>query len=197
MSEPPFEVEVRAVRRTDLAAFAAHIVRHLAESGRAGEAHFSPLAAIDRDDVVRESERRWNTPLTHPGWGRVWVLATPDPVTVSPLHPVRVFGHVELRGPAVHSALHRADLSMGIEQAYRGRGFGRQLARTALSYAAATPQLAWIDLRVFAENVRALQLYEMLGFRSVARLDDAFRMPDGASIHDVFMTLRLTRAPDG
>ena len=80
-----------------------------------------------------------------------------------------------------------------IEQAYRGRGLGGQLARAALSYALAVPQLTWIDLRAFAHNTRALQLYERLGFKRVAELEDAFRMVDGTTIQDVFMTLRLER----
>lgn len=193
VSALPFELQVRPVRRTDLGAFAAHIVRHLAESGRDGQAHFAPLSRVERDDVMRESERRWNTPLSHPGWGRVWVLASVDPAEPSPLYALRIVGHVELRGPSLHSALHRADLSMGIEQAYRGHGFGGQLARAAVSYAFAAPQLAWLDLRVFAVNARARQLYERLGFRAVGEQVDAFRMPDGDSISDVWMTLELAR----
>ncbi len=177
---------------SDLADFASHVVRHLGESGVAGSPHFSPVWDVDHGDVMRDTERRWLTPTHQPGWGRSWLVWTHR--WTSPTEPrPRVIGHLELRGGLVTSALHRAELSLGIEAAFRGKGAGRSLIATAIEWARAGPELAYVDLRVFSENVTARALYEKLGFRQAGVIEDAFRMRDGSSIDDVLMTMRIDR----
>ena len=184
--------EVRPARASDAFDFAAHIARHLAESGQAGNIHFAPVTVVSRDDVVRESERRWATALTQPGWGRVWILVVDPPLDTKPWESApRVVGHVELRGSLVHSGLHRAEMSIGLEASYRGAGHGQRLAEVALRFARDIGRFAYLDLKVFSHNDRARRLYARLGFREVGRVDDAFRMADGTKVDDIMMVKRL------
>ena len=175
---------------SDLSDFASHVVRHLAESGSAGSTHFSPVWEVDWNDVLRETERRWITPAHHPGWGRTWLVWTHRWTSPSEPRP-RVIGHLELRGGPVSSALHRAELSLGIEAPFRAKGAGRALIEGAIAWARTNESLVHLDLRVFAENAQARALYRKLGFREVATIRDAYRMRDGTSVDDVFMTLAL------
>lgn len=182
-------MRLRPVKSSDLAAFSRHVRRHMAESGRDGDPHFAPVQDLDEIDVTLASERRWSLPTDVPGWGRCWIGALP--VAEGPPGPSeRVVAHAELRGGSVPSALHRAELSLGVERAHRGAGLGGDLARLALSWAR-DQGLAYVDLRVFAHNHPAQRLYRRLGFVEVARFHDVFRMPDGAVVDDVAMTLRL------
>lgn len=180
------DLDVVAARHSDSGDFASHLVRHLAESG-AGGVHFAPVTHVSRDEVRHESERRWSTQLTEPGWGRVFLLVKRD----RPNGWDRVVGHAELRGGLLHSNLHRVDFSIGIEEPYRAGGQGARLAEAALTFAYRSVQIAYVDLRVFAKNERAKRLYERLGFVEVGRIDDAFRMADGTSIDDILMVRRL------
>ena len=182
-------LDVALATRADASAFAAHIVRHLAESGSDGAPHFAPVTLVSHDDVVAQCERRWALPLSEPGWGRAWVLVERPPMTYPNDRP-KVLGHVDLRGSLVHSGLHRAELSIGLELPARGARHGLRLAQAGLAFARGAG-LAYVDLKVFAHNAPARALYEKLGFIEIARIDDLFRMPDGARIDDVWMTLAL------
>jgi RimJ/RimL family protein N-acetyltransferase len=176
--------------RSDAGDFASHVVRHIAESGHAAEQHFSPVWGLDRGEVAAESERRWATPVHQPGWGRaflLWAHAWSDPSRPRPT----IVGHVELRGPLVASALHRAELSIGIEAPYRGRGHGRGLIGSAIEWARTTNQILYLDLRVFSHNAHARALYERFGFERAGAIEDAFRMLDGTRVDDVLMVKRL------
>ena len=118
-----------------------------------------------------------------------------------PLGQTRAFVEMILRGAGVQFvALNAADevvgwcdalrldqetfrhgwrLGMGLLPAVRGRGVGRRLAEAAIA-AAKAQGAERIELEVFASNVRAIALYETLGFvregvkRRARKLDGAY-----------------------
>ena len=118
-----------------------------------------------------------------------------------PLGQTRAFVEMILRGAGVQFvALNAADevvgwcdalrldqetfrhgwrLGMGLLPAVRGRGVGRRLAEPAIA-AAKAQGAERIELEVFASNVRAIALYETLGFvregvkRRARKLDGAY-----------------------
>jgi RimJ/RimL family protein N-acetyltransferase len=190
--EPRIDSPILPARATDSADFASHLVRHLKESATGGLPHFTPVLDVSRAEVIHESERRWSTPTDRPGWGRAWLLWSSDPRARSGAAPPLVCGHVELRGPLVPTALHRAELSMGLERGWIARGYGTRLLRTAISAAREMGSLEYLDLRVFGENAPARALYRRAGFIEVGVVRDVFRMPDGARIDDYLMVLKLS-----
>ncbi len=187
---PPLPITGAGI--SDLTDFAGHILRHVAESGTSGSVHFSPVWDLDRSHVMRETERRWRTPPHHCGWGRAWLLWTHAWNDPSEPRPV-VVGHVELRGSPIVAALHRAELSIGVEAPYRGRGGARALMSAAVAWARDLEGLCAVDLRVFAHNEVARALYRAVGFQQVGLVRDAYRMRDGTSVDDVLMTLDVAR----
>jgi RimJ/RimL family protein N-acetyltransferase len=192
------EESLRQARPSDARDYAAHIVRHLADSGKDGDLHYAPISSIDRDDVAHACERRWSAQIGEPGWGRAWVLVRKVSFGFLPGPSSNVVGHVELRGPTLSAALHRADLSLGLERAWRAKGYGRMLVALALDWARHETALRFIDLKVFAHNTPARALYGRFGFREMGHVDEAFVMPDGTVLDDILMVLPLSRnAPPG
>jgi RimJ/RimL family protein N-acetyltransferase len=187
------EESVRPARPSDARDYASHIARHIADSGKDGDLHYAPISGVDRDDVAHACERRWSAPVGEPGWGRAWVLVRKVSFGFLPGPSSNVVGHVELRGPTLVSALHRCELSLGLERDYRNRGYGRTLVDQALAWARAETSLRFVDLKVFGHNEPARALYQRFGFRETGRIDEAFVMQDGTVIDDIVMVLPLAR----
>lgn len=173
---------IRPAQPRDAAAYADHLVTHLAESGREGSPVFAPGHRPSREEIRDGAAARWARRLTDPLWGRDWLLE---------IEGEGVVGHVDLRGGRIPSELHRATLGMGINRPYTGRGHGRQLLETAIGWARESTELVWIDLGVFEGNEPAKRLYERCGFRRLATRVDAFRLTDGTRVDDILMTLRI------
>jgi len=175
-------MRIEPVSHDQLEAFMAHFARHRAESGR-GEHHFMPFAPDDPDGPRGLDAASIALPLDRPGWQR-WFVARERA-------GAKIVGHVDLKGDGLKVGLHRCELGIGIERAYRSEGLGRRLMQVAIGFARRAESLAWIDLKVFAHNAPALALYRSLGFHEVGRLADRFRI-GGTSIDDVIMVLDVT-----
>jgi RimJ/RimL family protein N-acetyltransferase len=75
----------------------------------------------------------------------------------------RLIGNCELRlGPAAHRC---ADLGIAIgDPANRGRGYGAEAIGLLLEYGFRTLNLNRVELKVYANNPRAIRCYEKCGF---------------------------------
>jgi RimJ/RimL family protein N-acetyltransferase len=171
---------IRLLRVPDLRAAGKHIERHALESGRGQDIVFAPFADLDRDAYEDLRQESWRRATDVPGWERCFGAFVDE----------RVVGHVDLTGGSLYSSLHRARLGIGVEREYRGQGIGSALITAALAWARREHKLRWIDLSVFAHNLRALRLYERLGFRETGRTPDAYRVGE-LRIDDVHMVLSL------
>jgi RimJ/RimL family protein N-acetyltransferase len=180
---------VLPARASDAPELGTFLVRHLRESGQPGTPDFASMRDVSRVDVIRDAERKWATPVGAPAWGRTWLLWSDDP-RGRPEQTPMVGGYVEIRGPWAPAALHRVELSIGMDAPYRGRGFGRLLMETAIAAAYELPQIAYVDLRVFGANHRARALYQKLGFVEVGCVPDAYRFPESV-VDDVLMVRRI------
>jgi RimJ/RimL family protein N-acetyltransferase len=88
--------------------------------------------------------------------------------------------------PRLH---HVAELGLSVRRNSWGRGIGSALCRTILSEAKRAG-LTRIALRVRADNSRAIQLYERLGFAHEGRLVGAF-LVGGVEFDELVMGLRI------
>lgn len=173
------EIQIRPVLQVDAALLHAHMARHLAESGGAMP-HFLPYAPNSAEMPTAPDLDRLELGLAEPKWAR-WFLAEAEGKAV---------GHLSLKGGGLRAALHRCELGVGLEAAYRTQGLGRRLMRAGIEYAKASEQLAWIDLQVFAHNTSGIALYRSLGFAETGRYLDRFRL-EGKKIDDVSMSLSV------
>jgi ribosomal protein S18 acetylase RimI-like enzyme len=73
---------------------------------------------------------------------------------------------------------HVGELSMGIHREHRGQGLGQKLVMSALSECRHLDYHK-IELTVFADNARAIRLYESTGFEPEGRLKDYSRHAEG------------------
>ena len=85
---------------------------------------------------------------------------------------------------------HRAELAVAVRQKDWGLGIGTALLQRAVS-AARLRGVSQMELTVAAENRRAVQLYEKLGFSVVSRHPAALRLPDGTLLDNLLMILSL------
>ena len=74
-----------------------------------------------------------------------------------------------------------------LKEAYRGLGIGKLLLQAVID-TARQKGIDYLELEVVADNVRAIGLYERMGFETLCCLPDAIRWEDGSS-HDL-LTMR-------
>lgn len=175
------QVEIEAFVPASSAVLQAHLARHRGESGN-GDIHFMPFVpgashgprGIDVDSALLS--------LDTPGWQR-WFCARDRDCG-------NIVGHVNLKSDGLATGLHRCELGIGIERAYRGQGLGKRLMDCAIAFARNSESLAWIELKVFAHNTAARALYQQVGFEEIGTVPDRFRIL-GERINDVIMILNV------
>jgi ribosomal protein S18 acetylase RimI-like enzyme len=84
---------------------------------------------------------------------------------------------------------HCGTLGMGVHASHRGRGVGERLLRASLAKAA-TQGITRVTLEARADNLRAIRLYERVGFAHEALKRHALRF-DGVYYDAVQMSLLL------
>jgi RimJ/RimL family protein N-acetyltransferase len=94
-----------------------------------------------------------------------------DPIFVA-LANGEVVGWCDIQRHPFPSHSHRGTLGMGVVPEYRGRGIGARLLDQTLKQAFAAGFVR-VELNVRADNLRAMRLYEKLGFVREGLLRDA------------------------
>jgi RimJ/RimL family protein N-acetyltransferase len=90
----------------------------------------------------------------------------------------------------------RADLAMGVAEAWRGEGLGRRLAEATIDWARAEG-VHKINLEVWPHNGPARRLYEKLGFAVEGRRRRHWRRANGELWDAVVMGLVLDETSPG
>lgn len=88
---------------------------------------------------------------------------------------------------------HVGHIGIGITPAYQGLGLGRAIMEGLIAWARAQPgnAVSRVDLFVFADNTKAIRLYESLGFVEEGRRRRAVRYEDGRETDDLIMGMLL------
>ena len=102
-------LSIQPLTRKDVERFHDHFRRHRVESGR-GDHHFMPFAPGDPRGPSELDVDAIDRPVTAPGWQR-WFVAVTD--------RDEIVGHVDLKGDALRTGLHRCELGrqVGISEA--------------------------------------------------------------------------------
>lgn len=101
----------------------------------------------------------------------------------------QIVGWCDITGMTWPGSEHCGVLGMGLLPAWRGQGLGRRLAEAALAQAE-TVGLERVQLEVFADNIRAIALYEKLGFAHEGKRHRGRKL-DGVYT-DILMMARIT-----
>jgi ribosomal protein S18 acetylase RimI-like enzyme len=174
--------EIRRVHPPDQESLIQHSERQSAESGQFGQPIFMPFANppdYRHPEQMARQLSAWQKEVGQNGWLADWVA----------LSEGAFVANLSLRGGKIEAEQHRAQLSLGVERAHQEQGIASQLIEQAIAFAS-DHQLAWLDLRVFEKNDRAIALYRKFGFTELGRIPDCFRVGE-LSITDIFMALEL------
>ena len=102
----------------------------------------------------------------------------------------KIIGEVDILVKDLWRVNHNGVLSIGILPEFQGQGLGGLLMSHALAWAKRLPLLR-IELAVFANNGRALDLYRKFGFVMEGRRKNFLRNSDGSFQDDLLMAAYL------
>jgi len=166
MSDPPTDIEVRALEPSDAAAV---------------------------HEIMNQPRAMWGTLMTPfmPLVRREKHLAETSDGTMrlGAVIEGRVIGMIGLHREERHRRSHAASIGMAVHDAYAGRGAGSALMAAVVDAADNWWNIKRLELEVFADNARALALYERFGFEREG-LFRAHAWRDGAYV-DVIPMARL------
>ncbi|MEV4256167.1 GNAT family N-acetyltransferase [Spirillospora sp. NPDC049652] len=106
-----------------------------------------------------------------------WLLPAPDRTVVAVDDAGTVLGTAKMNRNHQGNASHIASASYMVDPEHSGRGVGRALCEYTLEWARAQGYRAMQFNAVVETNVRAVRLYESLGFDVVGTLPEGFRHP--------------------
>lgn len=98
-------------------------------------------------------------------------------------------GYGILEGHKLAALAHVVFLTLAVNEDFQGRGLGRALMEELLAWARAHGQIEKVELQVRSSNVRAIGLYESLGFVEEGRKSRRLKVGNGEYLDDVYMAL--------
>lgn len=102
----------------------------------------------------------------------------------------RVIGVADCRGGKLRANRHTAHLGISLHKDWRERGIGTAMMNSMVEWARGTGIISRIELEVFAQNARAIHVYEKCGFQIEGVRRRAF-LKDGEYIDGVVMARLL------
>lgn len=142
----------------------------------ASDADWPAILPIWRAIVEAGDTYVWTGEETDDEARAAWMLPPPAEVLVAEVDG-RVVGTAEHRPNQVGRGDHVANASFMVSPDAAGKGVGRTLAEAVIDRARAAGYRAMQFNAVVASNVRAIALWESLGFVVVGRAPRAFRHP--------------------
>jgi putative acetyltransferase len=98
----------------------------------------------------------------------------------------RLVGSIGLHRAIHHRRSHTASIGMAVHDAYAGRGVGTALMTAVVDLADRWWNIRRLELNVYADNARAIALYERFGFQREGLLRD-YAWRDGAYVDSLAM----------
>lgn len=146
-----------------------------------GETDFLIRGAGDVADITVESERTWIENA----------INSPDKLVILCEIGGVIAGISEIGFRTKQKIKHRAGVGITVLKDFWGVGAGTALFTELIAAANAREGTSIVELEFVEGNTRARALYEKFGFRIVAVLPNAFRMPDGTLRAEYFMQKQL------
>ncbi len=100
-------------------------------------------------------------------------------------------GALMAQGGHLRRSRHVARVEIFVAQPARGLGVGRALMDAVVDWARSNPEVQKLALNVFADNTRAIGLYERVGFEVEGRRVREYRLGDGTWRDDLMMSMWL------
>jgi len=167
MNDPPSEITVRAGEPADMAA--------ITEVMNQPRAYWGTLQWPYHSVALREQRFQLDR-------NNVMLVAEVE---------AKVVGSIGLHREIAHRRSHAAAIGMAVHDAYAGRGVGSALMAAVVDLAERWWNIRRLELSVYADNARAIALYERFGFEREG-LHRAYACRDGEYVDSLAMArLRL------
>jgi ribosomal protein S18 acetylase RimI-like enzyme len=101
----------------------------------------------------------------------------------------RIVGHAVLEPHKLAATSHVVFLTIAIHEGHQGMGIGKALLRYLIEWARANPRIEKFELQVRSSNLRAIKLYEGLGFVEEGRKTKRIKYGPDDYQDDVYMAL--------
>jgi RimJ/RimL family protein N-acetyltransferase len=123
---------------------------------------------------------------------RQWVRSqvdSPDAVLIAARAAGRIVALAGAAGGGMfRRSAHRAEVGISVLADWCGRGLGTVLMRELVDWARRHPTFTVLRLGVYAQNARAIAVYERTGFTAEGRRRWAIRLEDGRYVDEVVMS---------
>jgi RimJ/RimL family protein N-acetyltransferase len=103
----------------------------------------------------------------------------------------RLTGTLSVKQSDLKKEIHLGQLGIAVLHEYWNMGIARRLMTTAMRWAEQHRELEIIQLSVFANNERAVQLYRNFDFHEYGRLQQGFKQIDGTYGDAILMSKRI------
>lgn len=100
-----------------------------------------------------------------------------------------IVGHAILEPHKLAATSHVVFLTIAIHEGHQGMGIGKMLMRHLIEWARAHPKIEKFELQVRSSNIRAIKLYEGLGFVEEGRKTKRIKYGPDDYQDDVYMAL--------
>lgn len=154
-------------------------------------AHEPVFTVYEPDEMVRSLETERASIATYrEELGRVMLVAEVGGELV---------GQLTFRAGKYRRIAHTGEMGMSVAAGWRGCGVGRAMLTCLIEWASVHPTVEKINLRVFANNERAIALYRSMGFVEEGRRKGEIRIHSGLCVDDLTMArfVRVERAASG
>lgn len=107
----------------------------------------------------------------------------------------QIIGHALLEPMGLEAVQHIVRLTIAIHSGHQEKGLGELLMNHLIQWAQSEPTVEKIELNVRASNLRAIRLYQKLGFHFESRIRNRVKLPNGNYVDDYQMGLFLKITP--
>lgn len=107
-----------------------------------------------------------------------------------------IVGHAFLDPMGLEAIQHIVRLTIAVHPGFEGKGIGFLLMSHLIDWARANSAVEKIELNVRASNLRAIRLYQKLGFNVEGRIRNRVKLPNGLYVDDLEMGLFVSEGPD-
>lgn len=167
---------IREARADDASEMVLHVKRVLNTSGYT-------LTKADEFQATEESQRTWIKDTLDNG--HLILVAE---------HEGGIIGNlIFFRGTKARNS-HTGELALGIDEAWRGQGIGKQLIERLIQWAEIQSGIEKIWLQVISGNDQAVGLYKKLGFKEEGALTKQIKFSDGRYADLISMSLFIRKA---
>jgi RimJ/RimL family protein N-acetyltransferase len=162
------------------------VIRHPLESDAENLINYSKALFASTDQVLTLLEEYTITVENE----KIWIknfIENPDALCLVAELEKQIVGLLFFMPLTKKKNRHVGEFGINVHPDYQGKGIGRHLIETLLTWAKNNGRIEKVFLNVFATNQKAIQLYKHFGFVEEGRFINAIKQPTGEYVDVIQM----------